>query len=145
MSLKDRQPMSSKEPALSKAVDRGKPFKYGHRTTLSYQVSRPKFLHSAAVMFAQLIVALVIATLAVASLSHPEPKISKSDSSSWAGSNLYFLHGLDAETQSAYIEALAGWGVKVLRLWGELFIPTSYRVPTSLTTRPVRSLRITPL
>lgn len=26
------------------------------------------------------------------------------------------LHGLDAETQSAYTEALAGWGVKVLRL-----------------------------
>lgn len=81
-------------------------------------------------MFAQRIVAILIATLAVASLSQPQPKLTESGSLSWAGSNLYFLHGLDAEAQSAYIEVLAGWGVKVLRLWGELFIPTSYCVPT---------------
>ena len=81
-------------------------------------------------MFAQRIVAILIATLAVASPSQPQPKPTRSGSPSWAGSNLYFLHGLDAETQSAYIEVLAGWGVKVLRLWGELFILTSYCVPT---------------
>lgn len=91
-------------------------------------------------MFAQRIVAILIVTLAVASLSQPRPKPNRSDSPSWAGSNLYFLHGLDAETQSAYIEVLAGWGVKVLRLWGELFIPTSYCVGTLSPDNTARPL-----
>lgn len=68
-------------------------------------------------MFAQRIVAVFVATLATASLFHPEPEPNENGSSSWAGSNLYFLHGLNAGTQSAYIETLAGWGVKVFRLW----------------------------
>ncbi|KAF2737433.1 beta-1,3-mannanase [Polyplosphaeria fusca] len=38
-------------------------------------------------------------------------------SKSWAGSNEYFLHALPASEQKKYIETLAGWGVKVLRLW----------------------------
>lgn len=82
-------------------------------------------------MFAQRIIEVLIGALVVSSLSHPEPKLTRNGSPSWAGSNLYFLHGLDAATQSAYIETLAGWGVKVLRLWGELFIRSCYCVPTS--------------
>lgn len=38
---------------------------------------------------------------------------------SFAGSNLYFLHALPQDEQKAYVETLAGWGAKVLRLWGE--------------------------
>jgi len=43
----------------------------------------------------------------------------RQDSSSFAGSNEYFLHALPAAEQKTYVETLAGWGVKVLRLWGE--------------------------
>ena len=38
---------------------------------------------------------------------------------SFAGSNLHFLHALPQAQQKAYIETLAGWEVKVIRLWGE--------------------------
>jgi mannan endo-1,4-beta-mannosidase len=40
-------------------------------------------------------------------------------STSFAGSNEYFLHALSASEQKTYIETLAGWGAKVIRLWGE--------------------------
>ncbi|KAF4303459.1 putative beta- -mannanase protein [Botryosphaeria dothidea] len=39
------------------------------------------------------------------------------NSPSWASSNLYFLHALPADEQSRYIDMLADWGVKALRLW----------------------------
>lgn len=70
-------------------------------------------------MLAQYPFTLLAAALAAARPSYPELEPGGNGSSSWAGGNLYFLHGLDGETQSAYIETLAGWGVKVLRLWGE--------------------------
>ncbi|CAN9123364.1 unnamed protein product [Alternaria alternata] len=38
-------------------------------------------------------------------------------STSFAGSNEYFLHALSASEQKTYIETLAGWGAKVIRLW----------------------------
>lgn len=41
-------------------------------------------------------------------------------SKSFAGSNLYFLHALPLADQTSYVKALAGWGVKVLRLWGNV-------------------------
>ncbi|KAI9741773.1 MAG: hypothetical protein M1834_000159 [Cirrosporium novae-zelandiae] len=37
--------------------------------------------------------------------------------SSFAGSNNYFLHGLSVEEQTTYVQTLAGWGAKVVRLW----------------------------
>ncbi|GME26543.1 putative beta- -mannanase protein [Neofusicoccum parvum] len=60
-------------------------------------------------MFALLTAALV-ATLVVAAPAACQ-------SPSWAGSNLYFLHALPAAEQSRYIDTLASWGVKVVRLW----------------------------
>ncbi|KAG9192100.1 mannan endo-1,4-beta-mannosidase [Alternaria panax] len=36
---------------------------------------------------------------------------------SFGGSNEYFLHALSASEQKTYIETLAGWGAKVIRLW----------------------------
>lgn len=40
-----------------------------------------------------------------------------SASSSFSGSSLYFLHGLSSADQDAYIDALAGYGAKVIRIW----------------------------
>jgi mannan endo-1,4-beta-mannosidase len=37
---------------------------------------------------------------------------------SFAGSNLYFLHALPQDEQKAYVEKLASWNAKVVRLWG---------------------------
>ena len=39
-------------------------------------------------------------------------------SNSWAGGNLYFLHGLGDSDQDYYINTLASDGAKVIRLWG---------------------------
>ncbi|KAF2657585.1 glycoside hydrolase family 5 protein [Lophiostoma macrostomum CBS 122681] len=58
--------------------------------------------------------ALVIALALPGSQSAVLPRGS---SKSWAGSNEYFLHALPASDQQTYVETLAGWGVKVLRLW----------------------------
>lgn len=50
--------------------------------------------------------------------------VQRSNSSkSFAGSNEYFLHALPATEQRSYVETLAGWGVKVLRLWGIEYFP----------------------
>jgi mannan endo-1,4-beta-mannosidase len=38
-------------------------------------------------------------------------------SSSFAGSNLYFLHGLSVTDQANYINTLASYGAKVVRIW----------------------------
>lgn len=43
----------------------------------------------------------------------------RQSSSSFAGSNEYFLHALPVSEQKTYIETLAARGAKVLRLWGE--------------------------
>lgn len=43
--------------------------------------------------------------------------IDKRGSTSWAGSNLYFLHGLSASDQASYIDTLASYGAKVVRVW----------------------------
>ncbi|ORY16380.1 beta-1,3-mannanase [Clohesyomyces aquaticus] len=43
--------------------------------------------------------------------------VKRDASKSFAGSNLYFLHALPAADQKEYVETLAGWGAKVLRLW----------------------------
>lgn len=80
----------------------------------------------------RIIVALLGAFAIGSWAAGPELTSAENGSFSWAGSNLYFLHGLDADTQSLYIETLAAWGVKVLRLWGELFIPTSPCVPSEV-------------
>lgn len=36
---------------------------------------------------------------------------------SWMGTNLYYLQGLSAADQDAYIEAMATDGIKVVRVW----------------------------
>lgn len=46
------------------------------------------------------------------------PSISRAVAKSFAGSNEYFLHALPEAEQKEYVKTLAGWGVKVLRLWG---------------------------
>ncbi|KAF9631153.1 putative beta- -mannanase protein [Lasiodiplodia theobromae] len=45
------------------------------------------------------------------------PTIHKRDAAPWAGSNLYFLHALPIAEQERYINTLASWGAKVIRLW----------------------------
>lgn len=40
-----------------------------------------------------------------------------SASHSWAASSLYFLHGLSSSDQDYYIDTLASFGAKVIRLW----------------------------
>ena len=40
-----------------------------------------------------------------------------SASNSFAGSSLYFLHGLSDSDQDYYIDTLAGWGAKTVRVW----------------------------
>lgn len=40
-----------------------------------------------------------------------------SDGMSFAGSNLYFLHGLSDSDQDAYLSKLKSFGVKVIRVW----------------------------
>ena len=47
--------------------------------------------------------------------------------SSWAGSNLYFLHGLSDSDQDSYINTLASNGAKVLRIWGLQPVIRAYR------------------
>lgn len=44
--------------------------------------------------------------------------IERRGSTSWAGTNNYYIHGLSAEEQTSYINALKGFGTKVIRLWG---------------------------
>ncbi|KAI1813737.1 glycoside hydrolase family 5 protein [Poronia punctata] len=39
------------------------------------------------------------------------------DATSWMGTNLYFLQGLSDSDQDAYIDAIASYGVKVVRVW----------------------------
>ena len=51
--------------------------------------------------------------------------IEKRNSKSWAGSNNYYLHALHPEEQTTYINALKGFGTKVVRLWGKLFLRIS--------------------
>ncbi|TVY27169.1 putative mannan endo-1,4-beta-mannosidase F [Lachnellula hyalina] len=41
----------------------------------------------------------------------------RNSSKSWAGSNNYYLHALHPEEQTTYIDALKGFGTKVVRLW----------------------------
>lgn len=41
----------------------------------------------------------------------------RANSNSWAGTNNYFLIGLSDSEQDAYIDQLASFGAKVLRLW----------------------------
>ncbi|CAG8955814.1 hypothetical protein HYFRA_00011683 [Hymenoscyphus fraxineus] len=43
--------------------------------------------------------------------------IERRGSTSWAGTNNYYIHGLSAEEQTSYINALKGFGTKVVRLW----------------------------
>lgn len=92
-------------------------------------------------MFALLTKALV-ATLVVASAAcSPAPPLDKSASSSWAGSNLYFLHALPATEQAQYVETLAGWGVKVVRLWGK-FTPFGPNEPSKTSLPNTHGNRI---
>ncbi|OCL09864.1 glycoside hydrolase family 5 protein [Glonium stellatum] len=56
-------------------------------------------------------------SLACYHCARPQNPRDSSGSKSWAGSNLYFLHGLPLSDQTNYVETLAAWGVKVLRLW----------------------------
>ena len=41
----------------------------------------------------------------------------RQSSSSWAGSNLYYLQGLSDADQDAYIQKLSDFNAKVVRLW----------------------------
>ncbi|KAI3396839.1 hypothetical protein diail_11610 [Diaporthe ilicicola] len=68
-------------------------------------------------MFAMRMVVVLAMSLAVVTGSCSRLEAAKRDSPSWAGSNLYFLHGLTGDQQSDYIDTLASWGVKAIRLW----------------------------
>lgn len=58
------------------------------------------------------------ALAAAVSASPTTPKPSQPEGSkSWAGTSNYFVQGLSASDQKAYISALADAGVKVIRLW----------------------------
>lgn len=70
-------------------------------------------MHTAMRFAAALAVTLAIAPAVCSPANHAR------NSPSWAGSNLYFLHALPADEQSRYIDTLADWGVKALRLWGK--------------------------
>ena len=48
--------------------------------------------------------------------AHGMPKMKRA-SNSFAGSNLYFLHGLSSSDQAYYIDKLASDGAKVIRIW----------------------------
>ncbi|TVY20786.1 Mannan endo-1,4-beta-mannosidase 1 [Lachnellula arida] len=41
----------------------------------------------------------------------------RNSSNSWAGSDNYYLHALGSDDQTTYINALKGFGAKVVRLW----------------------------
>ena len=45
--------------------------------------------------------------------------LQKRASNSWAGGNLYFLHGLSGSDQDYYIDTMAANGAKIVRLWGK--------------------------
>lgn len=83
----------------------------------AHEILQPSFSHSTSVMLSRRIMLALLGAFAIgSSIPGPELTYAGNGSFSWAGSNLYFLHGLDADTQSLYIETLAGWGVKVLSL-----------------------------
>lgn len=54
---------------------------------------------------------------AAASPASPIGAEKRSTSKSWAGSNLYFLQGLSNADQDTYIDNLASYGAKVVRVW----------------------------
>lgn len=62
------------------------------------------------------------------------------NSKSWAGSNNYYFHALHPKEQAAYINALKGYGAKVVRLWitggsdGCAKSSNTHSVPTYETT-----------
>jgi mannan endo-1,4-beta-mannosidase len=63
-------------------------------------------------------VAAVAVPLALSSVAQADQYPNQSASSpSFAGSNLYFLHGLSSTDQAAYIDKLASDGAKVIRIW----------------------------
>lgn len=45
------------------------------------------------------------------------PALQERNSPSWAGTNLYYLHGLSDQQQDAYIADLVKYNAKVIRLW----------------------------
>ncbi|KAJ5899641.1 beta-1-3-mannanase [Penicillium taxi] len=70
-------------------------------------------------MLLSILTSVFVAALSISSTSASPTTNQTADliSNSFAGSNLYFLHGLPANTQRDYVGTLAGWGVKVVRLW----------------------------
>jgi mannan endo-1,4-beta-mannosidase len=65
-----------------------------------------------------IITSAILASLTIASTTQAIPhNVCKISSSSFAGSNLYFLHGLSASDQATYIDTLAADGAKVIRIW----------------------------
>ncbi len=42
---------------------------------------------------------------------------------SFGGSNSYFIHGTSDEEKREWVDTLAGWGAKVVRLWGMMYFP----------------------
>jgi mannan endo-1,4-beta-mannosidase len=62
------------------------------------------------------VLSTAVAALALISTSQAVPH-RKRASLSFAGSNLYFLHGLSASDQATYINKLASYEAKVVRLW----------------------------
>jgi mannan endo-1,4-beta-mannosidase len=59
---------------------------------------------------------ITIFSLVLAPLVQGIPKMKRA-SRSFAGSNLYFLHGLSSSDQASYIDKLASNGAKVIRIW----------------------------
>jgi mannan endo-1,4-beta-mannosidase len=63
---------------------------------------------------------ITLGALALGALASPAGPIGaekRSTSKSWAGTNLYFLQGLSDADQNTYINNLASYGAKVVRVW----------------------------
>jgi hypothetical protein len=76
-------------------------------------------------------VLLAAATLLLGASASP---LATRKSNSWAGTSLYYLHGLADSEQDAYLSALASDGAKVVRIWGKWPLFPSLACSTGPTT-----------
>jgi len=67
-------------------------------------------------MMKSIVVVALVATLAVSVAAKSNFSVG-ANSKSWAGSNSYFVHGMQEYEQDKLINALGSWGVKVMRIW----------------------------
>ncbi|KAF2014714.1 glycoside hydrolase family 5 protein [Aaosphaeria arxii CBS 175.79] len=61
--------------------------------------------------------ALIFGLVLALFVAYAQSSLTKRADNSFAGTNLYFLHALPKVEQETYVQTLAGWGVKLVRLW----------------------------